>query len=69
MGARTNVKREKHIEAAKAAAAALGAKTLNPDILFGRASKDDLEHYTGPMLAASGDGLTATAGESGGRVG
>ena len=53
MGARTNVKREKHIEAAKAAAAALGARTLNPDILFGRASKDDIEHYTGEMLAAA----------------
>ncbi len=53
MGARTNVKREKHIEAAKAAAAALGAKTLNPDILFGRASKDDLEHYSGEMLAVA----------------
>ena len=53
MGARTNVKREKHIEAAKAAAAALGAKTLNPDILFGRASKDDLEHYSGEMRAVA----------------
>ena len=53
MGARANVKREKHIEAAKAAAAALGARTLNPDILFGRASKDDIEHYTGEMLAAA----------------
>lgn len=47
------MKREKHIEAAKAAAAALGAKTLNPDILFGRASKDDLDHYTGAMLAVA----------------
>ena len=53
MGARTNVKREKHIEAAKAAAAALGAKTLSPDILFGRASKDDIERYSGEMLAAA----------------
>ena len=53
MGGRTNMKREKHIEAAKAAAAALGARTLNPDILFGRASKDDIEHYTGEMLAAA----------------
>ena len=51
MGARTIMKREKHIEAAKAAATASGAKTLNPDILFGRASQDDLEHYTGEMLA------------------
>ena len=53
MSARTNVKREKHIEAAKAAAAALGARTINPDVLFGRASKDDIEHYSGEMLAVA----------------
>ena len=46
-----NMKREKYIDAARQAANESGSRTLDPAILFSRASKDDLERYDGGMLA------------------
>ena len=46
-----NPKREKQIEAARKLCA--GEVFLDPEILFGRASSDDLEQYTPEMLALS----------------
>ncbi|WP_075291862.1 NAD-glutamate dehydrogenase [Pararhizobium arenae] len=51
MGAATNPKRERQIEGAHHAAKSLGGTFLSPDILFGRASRDDIEAYTPEMLA------------------
>ncbi|MDL2399756.1 NAD-glutamate dehydrogenase [Rhizobium mayense] len=51
MASRTNPKREKQIEAARKIAAATGEAHLDPEILFGRASNDDLERYSPEMLA------------------
>ena len=53
MGARSNVKRDRIIEAATTAAKALDREALDPGILFGRASNDDLERYSPQMLAAT----------------
>ncbi|MGV2102008.1 NAD-glutamate dehydrogenase [Rhizobium sp. 21-4511-3d] len=53
MAVRQNPKREKQIESAKKIAAATGDKFLEPEILFGRASGDDLDRYTPEMLALS----------------
>ncbi|MFB2552946.1 NAD-glutamate dehydrogenase [Ensifer soli] len=44
-------KRERLIEAARQAVAERGGPALDPAILFGRASQDDLDHYSAPMLA------------------
>ncbi len=53
MASRINTRREKQIEAATAAVAKLGEKAIDPSILFGRASNDDLEAYSADMLAAT----------------
>ena len=53
MAARNNPKREKQIESARKIAKATGEAHLDPEILFGRASNDDLELYTPEMLALS----------------
>ncbi|MGO8147939.1 hypothetical protein AB9F42_34605, partial [Rhizobium leguminosarum] len=46
MAARNNPKREKQIESARKIAKATGEAHLDPEILFVRASNDDLELYT-----------------------
>ncbi len=51
MAPKTNPKREKQIEAARKMAAATGEAHLDPEILFGRASNDDIELYSPEMLA------------------
>ncbi|SCB21497.1 NAD-glutamate dehydrogenase [Rhizobium hainanense] len=51
MAPKTNPKREKQIEAARKIAAATGEAHLDPEILFGRASNDDMELYSPEMLA------------------
>ncbi|MEZ2129986.1 MULTISPECIES: NAD-glutamate dehydrogenase [unclassified Sinorhizobium] len=51
MAARINPKREKQIDSARKIASATGENFLDPGILFGRASNDDLERYTPEMLA------------------
>ncbi|SCB47907.1 NAD-glutamate dehydrogenase [Rhizobium multihospitium] len=51
MAPKTNPKREKQIEAARKIAAATGEAHLDPEILFGRASNDDIELYSPEMLA------------------
>ena len=53
MGAANNPKRERQIEEARGIAKSLGSNVLSPDILFGRASQDDLAAYTPEMLALS----------------
>ena len=53
MAVRNSPKREKQIESARKIAAATGEPYLDPEILFGRASGDDLELYTPEMLALS----------------
>ncbi len=53
MAARQNPKREKQIESARKIATAGKGPHLDPLILFGRASNDDLENYTPDMLAAA----------------
>jgi len=50
---RQNPKRDKQIENARKLAAESSRPFLNPFVLFGRASNDDLENYTPQMLAAS----------------
>ena len=68
MAGKRNPKREKPIELAKAALGQEAAVALDPDILFGRASVDDLAAYTPEMLARSavhaGQELKAWTGES-----
>ncbi|MBZ5760624.1 MULTISPECIES: NAD-glutamate dehydrogenase [Rhizobium] len=51
MMARMNPKREKLIEAAVKAAEASGKTYLDPKILFGQASNDDMARYSAEMLA------------------
>lgn len=51
MGVKYNPKRDRHIDAAKAAAIKLGVEALAPEILFGGASNDDLDLYSADMLA------------------
>ncbi|NTJ08963.1 NAD-glutamate dehydrogenase [Rhizobium lusitanum] len=51
MASRTNPKREKQLEAVRKIAATTGKAHLDPEILFGRASNDDMEHYSPEMLA------------------
>ncbi len=51
MAARQHPKREKRIETARKIAAGLDGPHLDPFILFGWASNDDLESYTPEMLA------------------
>lgn len=53
MAARQNPKREKLIEKARKIATGDKAEHLDPLILFGRASNDDLEAYTPEMLELS----------------
>ena len=50
MAAKRNPKREKQIQLARAAWAESGGVRLDPDILFGRASNDDVAAYTPEML-------------------
>ncbi|OBZ93624.1 NAD-glutamate dehydrogenase [Pararhizobium polonicum] len=51
MGAKYNPKKDRHFEAVSEAAKELGLKMLSPEILFRRASHDDLDAYTPAMLA------------------
>jgi glutamate dehydrogenase len=51
MAPKTNPKREKQIEAARRIAKATGDAYLDPEILFGRASNDDMNRYSPEMLA------------------
>lgn len=53
MGYRNNPKREKQIEKARQQAIAENVQFLDPGILYGRASTDDIEYYSAEMLAAS----------------
>ncbi|MCO5734570.1 NAD-glutamate dehydrogenase [Rhizobium sp. SSA_523] len=55
MAAKRNPKQQKQIELARAAWSESGGLVLDPDILFGRASSDDVAAYTPEMLAASAD--------------
>src|SRR5690606_2889506 len=49
---RQNPKRDRRIEKARELAAGRGAHYIDPSVLFGRASNDDLEQYSPEMLAA-----------------
>jgi len=51
MGVKYNPKRDRHIDAARAAVSKIGVDTLPPEILFGGASNDDLDLYSPDMLA------------------
>ncbi|MCA1493317.1 NAD-glutamate dehydrogenase [Ensifer sp. NBAIM29] len=51
MGVKYNPKRDRHIDAARAAVGKIGVDTLPPEILFGGASNDDLDLYSPDMLA------------------
>lgn len=51
MATKYNAKKDRHFEAVVAAATALDLTILPPEILFRRASHDDLEAYTPDMLA------------------
>ncbi|MCJ8519847.1 glutamate dehydrogenase [Pseudorhizobium tarimense] len=51
--ARQNPKRDKQIENARKVAAQSLKPFLDPSVLFGRASSDDLENYTPEMLASA----------------
>ncbi|CAN7347998.1 NAD-glutamate dehydrogenase [Rhizobium sp. LjRoot30] len=53
MGSKNTPKREKQIESARKIAAATGEAFIEPALLFGRASNDDLELYSPEMLARS----------------
>ncbi|MFD1330147.1 NAD-glutamate dehydrogenase [Mycoplana ramosa] len=53
MSTRSNTRREKQIDAVATAAAKRGEKFIDPWILFGRASNDDLDLYSADMLAAT----------------
>ena len=59
MGARNNPKRDKLVESARKLAAAAETRHLDPGILFGHASSDDLEAYTSEMLAAASEHAAA----------
>nr|WP_316650959.1 NAD-glutamate dehydrogenase [uncultured Gellertiella sp.] len=69
MGARNNPKRDKLIDTARKVALAAESRHLDPGILFGHASNDDLDIYSAEMLAqaaihaaaeiAAFDGVTA----------
>ena len=50
MVARSNPKRDRLLEAARDAAEASGEAFLDPQVLYGRASSDDLDRYEAPML-------------------
>ncbi|WP_438751203.1 NAD-glutamate dehydrogenase [Pararhizobium sp. O133] len=70
MGTKYNPKKDRHFGVVGEAGKALGLKMLSPEILFRRASHDDLDAYTPDMLA-----LTAahalkdvSRGETGGPV-
>ncbi|NTJ43409.1 NAD-glutamate dehydrogenase [Agrobacterium larrymoorei] len=52
MGYRNNPKRDKQLEKAKKLASQTGKPHIDPAILFGRASGDDIEYYTPEMLSA-----------------
>ena len=52
MAGRSNPKRDKVLEAARKAAKAAKAPAVDPILLYGRASTDDIEAYTAEMLAA-----------------
>lgn len=54
MGARNNPRRDKLIENARKVALASESRHLDPGLLFGHASNDDLEAYTPEMLSQSG---------------
>ncbi|SIR21784.1 glutamate dehydrogenase [Rhizobium sp. RU35A] len=68
MPGKKNPKREKQIELARAALPEGGGLALDPEILFGRASPDDILAYTPEMLVASalhaGRELEAWAGDA-----
>ncbi len=64
MGVKHNPKRDRHIDAARAAGSRFGAETLPPEVLFGGASNDDLDRYTPEMLA-----LTAAHAAASSRAG
>jgi glutamate dehydrogenase len=51
MGTKYNPKKDRHFEAVSEAGKLLGVKMLAPEILFRRASHDDLDAYTPTMLA------------------
>ena len=53
MGARNNPKRDKLIDNARKIALAAERRHIDPGILFGHASGDDLEAYSAEMLAQS----------------
>jgi glutamate dehydrogenase len=53
MGYRNNPKREKQFEKARTLATASAKPFVDPSVLFGRASSDDIDHYTPEMLAES----------------
>ncbi|MBP2563035.1 glutamate dehydrogenase [Neorhizobium galegae] len=59
MAVRQNPKREKQIESARKIVTASKGPHLDPLILFGRASTDDLESYTPEMLALSANHAAA----------
>ncbi len=52
MAGRSNPKRDKVLEAARQAAKSSGKPTIDPILLYGRASADDIEAYNAEMLAA-----------------
>ncbi len=51
MGTKYNPKKDRHFEAVGEAGKALELKILSPELLFRRASHDDLDEYTPDMLA------------------
>ncbi|WP_275786690.1 NAD-glutamate dehydrogenase [Pararhizobium gei] len=51
MGTKYNPKRDRHFDTVNDAGKALGLDMLSPELLFKRASHDDLDHYTPDMLA------------------
>ncbi|MGR6467504.1 NAD-glutamate dehydrogenase [Rhizobium sp. PAMB 3182] len=53
MASRNSSRHERLIEQARALAKESGAPHIDPAYLFGRASNDDLEHYSADMLARS----------------
>ena len=53
MGYRNNPKRDKQLEKSRKLAEASGKPFLDPFIVFGRASGDDIQYYSPEMLAAA----------------
>ena len=51
MGTKYNPKRDRHFDAVSEAGKSLGVTMRSPEILFRRASHDDLDQYTPEMLA------------------